>query len=98
MTYFSNRRINQFSVKYFRIRVSRGHRTVRAVILKGNPSDLDDRRLLESPSGLREDNVTVTGTKDRCAGASSLPVPVMAAPTVFEKKLQEFIKLEPIQD
>ena len=55
--------------------------------LKGNPSDLDDRRRLISPSDQREDNVTSTGTTDRCASASSLPVPVMAAPTVLEKSL-----------
>ena len=54
--------------------------------LKGNPSNLDNRRQLDSLSGQREDNVTATGTKDRCAGASSLHVPVMAAPTVLEKK------------
>ena len=47
--------------------------------LKGNPSDLDDRRRLDSPSDQREDNVTAAETTDRCAGASSLPVPVMAA-------------------
>ena len=63
--------------------------------LKGNPSDLDDRRRLDSPSDQREDNVTAAGTKDRCAGASSLPVPVMAAPNVFES-LQEVIKQGPI--
>ena len=48
------------------------------------------------PSDQREDNVAATGTTDRCAGASSLPVPVMAAPTVLEKSLQEFIKQGPI--
>ena len=60
--------------------------------LKDNPSDLDDRRRLDSPSDHWEDNVTATGTTDRCAGASSLHVPVMAAPSVLEKSLQEFIK------
>ena len=55
--------------------------------LKGNPSNLDNRRQLDSLSGQREDNVTATGTKDRCVGASSLHVLVMAAPTVFEKKV-----------
>ena len=63
--------------------------------LKGNPSDLDDLRRLDSPSDQREDNVTAAGTTDRCAGASSLPVPVMAAPNVSES-LQEVIKQEPI--
>ena len=38
--------------------------------LKDNPSDLDDRRLMNYPSDQREDNVTATGTTDRCAGAS----------------------------
>ena len=46
----------------------------------------DNRRRLDSPSDQREDNITATGTTDRCAGASSLPVPVMAALTVLEKK------------
>ena len=55
--------------------------------LKDNRSDLDDRRRLNSPSDQREYNVTTTGTTDHCAGASSLHVPVMAAPTVLEKKL-----------
>ena len=63
--------------------------------LKDNPSDLDDRRRLNSPSDQREDNVTATGTTDR-AGASSLHVPVMAVPTVLEKSFQEFIKQGPI--
>ena len=52
-----------------------------------HPSELDDRRRLDSPSDQREDNVAATGTTDRCAGVSSLQVPVMAAPTVLEKKL-----------
>ena len=39
---------------------------------KGSPSDLDDRRRLDSPLDQREDNVTATGTTDRCAGVSSL--------------------------
>ena len=64
--------------------------------MKDNPSDLDDRRRLNSPLDQREDNVTATGTTDRCAGASSLHVPVMAAPTVLEKSLQELIKQGPI--
>ena len=64
--------------------------------MKGNPSDLDDRRRLDSPSDQREDNVTATGTTDRCAGASSLHVLVMVAPLVLEKKLKEFIKQGPI--
>ena len=59
---------------------------------KGSPSDLDNRRRLDSPSDHREDNVTATGTTGRCAGASLLHVPVMAAPTVLENSLQEFIK------
>ena len=63
--------------------------------LKGNPSDLDDRRRLDPPSDQREDNVTAARTTDRCAGASSLPVPVMAAPNVLES-LQEVIKQGPI--
>ena len=63
--------------------------------LKGNPSDLDDRRRFDSPSDQREDNVTAAGTTDRCAGASELQVPVMAAPNVLES-LQEVIKQEPI--
>ena len=63
--------------------------------LKGNPSDLDDRRRLDSPSDQREDNVTAAGTTDRCAGASALQVPVMAAPNVLES-LQEVIKQGPI--
>ena len=52
--------------------------------LKVKPSYLDDRRLLNSPSDQQEDNVIATETTDQCAGASSLPVPVMAAPTVLE--------------
>ena len=63
--------------------------------LKGNPSDLDDRKRLDSLSDQREDNVTAAGTTDRCAGASSLQVPVMAAPNVLES-LQEVIKQGPI--
>ena len=63
--------------------------------LKGNPSDLDDRKRFDSPSDQREDNVTAAGTADRCAGASSLPVPVMAVPNVLES-LQEVIKQGPI--
>ena len=63
--------------------------------LKDNPSDLDDHRQLDSPSDQREDNVTDTWTTDRCAGASSLQVPVMAAPTVLES-LQKVIKQIPI--
>ena len=63
--------------------------------LKGNPSDLDDRRRLDSPSDQREDNVTATGTTDRCAGVSSLQNPVMAAPNVLES-LQEVIKQGPL--
>ena len=55
--------------------------------LKDNPSDLDDLRWPNTPLDQREDNVTATGTTDRCAGASSFHVPVMAAPTVLEKKL-----------
>ena len=50
---------------------------------------------MDSPSDQREDNVTATGTTYRCAGASSLPVPVMAAPNVLER-LQEVIKQGPI--
>ena len=61
--------------------------------LKGNPSDLDDRRRLYPPSDQWEDNVTAAGTTDRCAGASSLPV--MAAPNMLES-LQEVIKQGPI--
>ena len=63
--------------------------------LKDNTSDLDDRRRLDPPSDQREDNLTAAGTTDRCAGASSLPVPVMAAPNVLER-LQEVIKQGPI--
>ena len=62
---------------------------------KDNSSDLDDHRRLNSPADQREDNVTATGTTDRWAGAISLPVPVMAAPSVWEKSLQEFIKQGP---
>ena len=51
--------------------------------LKGNLSDLDDRRQLDSPWNQREDNVTATGTIDRCAGTSWLHVPVMSGPTVL---------------
>ena len=51
---------------------------------------------MNSPSDQREDNVTAAGTTERCAVASSLHVPVMAAPTVLEKRLQEFIKQGPI--
>ena len=61
--------------------------------LKGSPSDLDDRRRLDSPSDQREDNVTAARTTDCCAGASSLPVPVMY--NVMES-LQEVIKQGPI--
>ena len=64
--------------------------------LKGNLSDLDDCRRLNSPSDQQEDNVTATGTTDHCAGASSLHVPVITAPTVLETSLQEFIKQGPI--
>ena len=46
--------------------------------LKDNPSDLGDRRRLNSPSDQQEDNLTATGTTDRCVGANLLPVPVMA--------------------
>ena len=63
--------------------------------LKDNTSDLDGRRRLDPPSDQREDNLTAAGTTDRCAGASSLPVPVMAAPNVLES-LQEVIKQGPI--
>ena len=63
--------------------------------LKGNQSDLDDRRRLDSPSVQREDNVAATGTTDCSAGVSSLQCPVMAAPTVLES-LQEVIKQGPI--
>ena len=49
-----------------------------------------------SPWDQQKDNVTATGTTDRCAGVSSLPVPVMAVPTVLEKSLPEFIKQGPI--
>ena len=51
--------------------------------LKGNLSDLDDHRRLDSPSDQREDNITAAGTTDRCAGASALQVPVIA-PNVLE--------------
>ena len=37
--------------------------------LKGNQSDLDDHRRLDSPSDQWEDNVTATRTTDRCADA-----------------------------
>ena len=60
--------------------------------LKDNSSDLDDLRRSNTPLEQWEDNVTATGTTDCCAGASSFHVPVMAAPTVLEKSLQEFIK------
>ena len=63
--------------------------------LKGNPSDLDDCRRLDPPSDQREDKITAARTTDRCAGESSLPVPVMAAPNVLES-LQEVIKQGPI--
>ena len=52
---------------------------------KDNPSDLDHRRRVNSPADQREDNVTATLTTDRCAGASSLSVPVMATPSVWGK-------------
>ena len=52
----------------------------------------DNRRRLDSPSDQREDNITATGTTDRCAGASSLPVPVMTNSLFLKKSLQEFIK------
>ena len=45
--------------------------------LKDNPSDLGDRRRLNSPSDQQEANVAATGTTDLCAGTSLLPVPVM---------------------
>ena len=64
--------------------------------LKDNTSDLDGQRRLDSPSDLREDNVTATRTTNCCAGASSLTVTVMTVPTVLKKK-QEFIKQGPIQ-
>ena len=64
--------------------------------MDGNPSDLDDGIRLDSPLDQREDNVTATGTTDRCAGASSPPVPEMAAPTVLQKCLRECIKQGPI--
>ena len=51
---------------------------------------------MESPSDQREDNVTATETTDRFAGVSSLHVPVMAVPTVLEKRLQQFIKQGPV--
>ena len=79
MTHYSNKRINQFSVKYFRILVVQGQRTLRAI--EGQPIRFGYQR---------EDNNTATGATDRCAGASSLPVPVMAASTVLENSLQEF--------
>ena len=60
--------------------------------VKGDPSDLDDGRWLDSPSDQREAKVTATGTTYRCAGVSSLLVPVMVSPTVLEKK---FIKQGP---
>ena len=40
---------------------------------------------MDSPPDQRENNVTATGTTGRFAGASLLPVPVMAAPIVLEK-------------
>ena len=43
---------------------------------------------MDSPPDQRENNVTATGTTGRFAGASLLPVPVMAAPIVLEKNLQ----------
>ena len=56
---------------------------------KGDPSDLDNCRWLDSPSDQREDNVTALGQQIVAQAASSIPVPVMA---VLEKKrLQEFI-------
>ena len=63
--------------------------------LKGTPSDLDNRRRLDSSSDQREDNLTAAGTTDRCPGASLLQVPVMAGPNVLES-LQEVIKQGPI--
>ena len=85
MTHFSNRRINEFSVKYFLDMSCPGSEDAEGSNLKGNPSDLDDRRQLDSPWNQREDNVTATGTIDLCAGTSSFHVPVMYAPTVLEK-------------
>ena len=40
---------------------------------------------MDSPPDQRENNATATGTTGRFAGASFLPVPVMAAPIVLEK-------------
>ena len=53
---------------------------------------------MDSPWDQRDDTVTFTGTTDRCAVARSLPIPVMAAPTVLGKGLQEFIKEGPLQE
>ena len=52
---------------------------------------------MNSSSDQRKDNVTATETTDRCAGASSLPGPVMAAPAVWEKSHQTRTKLREIQ-
>ena len=48
---------------------------------------------MDSPPDQRENNVTATGTTGRFAGASLLPVPVMAAPIVLEKVYMK-LKLE----
>ena len=70
MTHFSNRRINQFSEKYFSDMSCPGSEDAEGSNLKGNPSDLDNRRRLDSPWDQRVDNVTATGTTDCCAGAT----------------------------
>ena len=57
MTHFSNRRINLFSTKY----LAEGNN------LKGNLSDLDDCRWLNSSSDQWKDNVKATGTTYRFA-------------------------------
>ena len=95
MTHFSNVRINQFFCEICSDMSCPGSEDAVGSNLKDNQSDLDDRRLLDSPSDQREDNVTATGTTDRCADVSSLQVPVMMAPNVLES-LQEAIKQGPI--
>ena len=60
--------------------------------LKGSPSNKEDHRRLDTSRDQQEDNVTVTGTTDRCTDSSSLPIPVMAAPTVLGKVYRNLSK------
>ena len=82
MTHVSIRRSNQFCYEISSDMSCPGSEDAEGNSLKDNPSDLNDRRWLNSPVDHREDNVTSTGTTDRCVGVSLLPVPVMAASSV----------------